>query len=553
MSKGRAALVGVLVVALLIGWAAVVVRPLLSRIGEATPPTQAPSPGANGSSAGQASPGTEPSSAGQASPDARPTWPGYASPDRQTAITSDAKPAGFADPPPGSGIQRYLNQQLVWKECGNKHQCADVLVPLDWSRPDGQAITLSMLKVASKVGGFGPLFLNPGGPGGSAKDYADRYISDTYPGYDIVGLDPRGSGDSTSVVCGTTEQTDTYFETDNSPDDDAEYAAYVAAAQEFARQCRQASGPLLDHVTTIDHARDLDFVRQLLGASKLNYLGVSYGTYIGSVYAEFFPNNVGRLVLDSAVNITDDDSVIQAQGFDLTFGKFVSWCVGKGGCPFGATEEAARNAIVDFVNGLDAKPIKSGKRTLTQTLAATGIAVFLYGDEAGYPYLRDTIKAAMDGKPQRMIAAADALNARNAKGSYDSMAFAFPGIACADHADKGLAEARARWASDRAKAPIFGFWFGPSVGCEVWTAKPAPQYKLVGKGAAPIVVVGSTGDSATPYQQAVAMAKQLDSAVLVTYDGVGHGAVSSGNSCITTAVTDYLVKGTVPADGLTCK
>lgn len=537
MTKTRGALIGLLIVALVAAWTAVTVWrfPAL------------PTPVATG-------PGPVPVSPSIAPPTSspRPTWPGYTSPDRQSGITSDAKPAGFVDPPPGNGLQRYADQRVTWTTCGDQ-ECAKVIVPLNWDEPDGQAITLEMLRVKSRQGGLGPLFVNPGGPGGSAQNYAADFKADTYPGYDIVGLDPRGSGGSTPVVCGTTAQTDAYFAVDNSPDDEDEYARFVTANREFAKLCREHSGALLDHISTIDNARDMDLVRQLLGAPKLNFLGVSYGTYIGAVYAEFFPDHVGRLVLDAAVNITDNQSVIQAQGFDLTFNKFVSWCAAQADCPFGTRDDEVKATIIDFVNRLDAKPLKVGKRVLTQTLASMGIAAFLYGDEGLYPRLRDVISAATRGDGSALLSASDALTGRGSNGEYESITFAFPGIGCLDSSDKGLAEARQRWQGDREKAPIYGFWFGPSVTCEVWTAKPVPPYKLIGKGAAPIMVVGSTGDSATPYQQAVEMAAQLDSGFLVTYDGVGHGAVSSDNACIRKAVNEYLLSGTVPAKGLVCK
>lgn len=482
----------------------------------------------------------------------RETWPGGSSPDRQTGLSSEAKPNGFVDPPAGEGIQRYLAQQIGWRACGD-YECAEIRVPLDWGSPDEQAITVSMLRVRAKNSSKGPLFTNPGGPGIPGRPYATLpALADSFPEYDIIGWDTRGSGQSTPVQCGTVAETDAYVQMDHSPEDDAEYQALVEANKAFARQCREKSGALLDHVSTLETVRDLDLMRALLGAERLNYFGVSYGTYIGAVYAEFFPDRVGRLILDAAVNITKEDQVPQAVGFDKAFEAFLAWCVNQGNCALGSTVETARQAVKGFVDGLDTQPLKVGDRMLTQTLASKGIGLSLYEDKGGYEKLLETLSSAMNGDGKEMLKAADVMEARNREGGYHPVAYAFPAIACLDNADEGLSAARTQWERDRTKAPLWGHWFGPSGICEVWTAKPVPQYKLTGAGAAPIMVIGGTGDSATPYQHSVDMAKQLESGFLITLEGPGHGSVTSGNQCIIQAVRDYLADGK-PQEGKTCR
>lgn len=500
---------------------------------------------------GPPTPGVAAGMPGVVVPSAHPTWPGYTSPDRQTGVASPDRRTGVAssaprenltEPPPGAGLRRYLDQQVAWQRCG-KHECATVAAPLDWDDPDGEAITLSMLRVRSAAPTRGPLFVNPGGPGIGGKRFAASIPADAFQGYDIIGWDPRGTGESTPVRCATKEQTEAHNQLDGSPDDESEYRELLEASREFARLCRENSGRLLDHVSTLDTARDLDLLRALLGADKLAYFGISYGTHLGAVYAEFFPDRVGRMILDSAVDITGDRTDTFAEGFEVAFDAFLGWCVRLATCPFGETIDQARSTIAAFVDGLDAAPQQVGNRTLTQTLAVVGIQSFLYGDEESYPQLIKALQSAMAGNGASLLKSSNWLTGRNDDGSYDTVAYANPAIRCLDWADAGLKRAREQWVQVQRSAPLFGRWLGPGTGCEVWTAAPVPQYRLVGAGAPPIMVVGVRTDPATPYRQAVAMAGQLESGFLVTLEGSGHGAVLSGNQCILRVARDYLLHG----------
>ena len=384
-----------------------------------------------------------------------------------------------------------------------------------------------------------------------AGSFATTLGRDRWKGYDIVAWDPRGSGESTHVQCGTTEQTDAAYSADSTPDDEAEKTALNDSWAAFARECREASGELLDHLTTIENVRDLDLLRFLMGAEKLNYVGVSYGTFIGSMYAELFPEHTGRLVLDSAVDITNEGEVFQAEGFETALGLYADWCAGEESCSLGNSRDEVTSRINSFLHGLDANPLTVEDRQVTQGQGAIGIALYLYSGEEAYPLLTRTIEAAMNGKGKALLKANDDLTGRRANG-WETSAYAFPAIRCVDHPDAGVAatdDIRKKMAE---KAPVFGSNMGAELVCERWTAHSAPNLKLTGKGAAPILVVGSTGDSATPYQQAVSMAKQLESGHLLTYDGPGHGAVSAGNACVDETITAYLQEGTLPEDGKTC-
>ncbi|MCL1841079.1 MAG: alpha/beta fold hydrolase [Propionibacteriaceae bacterium] len=491
----------------------------------------------------------------------------FPSPDRQIGPVPDVKVPGEVAAP-GNGIAGYLAQKVTWTDCPSTGQgtdnegkslptqCASVLAPLDWHNPDAQAITLKMKRLpATKTPALGDLFINPGGPGGSAQDYVTQFDTKGLEQYNIVGVDPRGSGESTPVKCGTADQTLAYYDLDWSPETQAERDALLAGVKTFAQQCRQGSGALLDHISTIEAVYDFEMIRRLLGDSSFNYLGTSYGTFIGAVYAQLYPEHAGHMVLDAAVNITDNESVSQSAGFELALHKFAQWCAADSECKgyLGSSESEVINAIVDILVKLDGNPIKVGDRVLTQSQAINGIALYMYLGTQGYHSLEYSLAYVLrQGNGQYLLAAADALEGRQDDGTYGSLALSFPAIACLDAGDKGIQDAWNQWTKDEQASPIFGKYMGPGLICTVWTTKPAPQIDFTGAGAPPLVVIGGTGDNATPYQYAQWMAQQLPSAVLVTRNGVGHGSYGEGNTCIDNAVTGFLVQGTVPAKGLTC-
>ena len=470
-------------------------------------------------------------------------------PDRQLDVKA-SNPSVQLPAALGDDLTPYWQQSLNWQPCGSA-LCATMKVPLDWDNPGKAALDIKVTKAPSENPTKGPLFVNPGGPGIEGGTFATNLGSDKWKGYDIIAWDPRGSGGSTHVRCGTTEQTDKAYFADGTPDDEAEKTALNDVWAAFARECREASGELLDHISTIENVRDLDLLRFLTGAEKLNYLGVSYGTFIGAMYAELFPERTGHLVLDSAVDITNEGEVSQAEGFELAFGLYADWCAGEGSCSLGNSRDEVISRINSFLHGLDAKPLKVGDRQVTQGQGTSGIVLFLYSGKEAYPGLTQLLESAMNGDGRVILKASD-LQTGRAENGWETVAYAFPAIRCVDQPDAGVAateEARKKVAE---KAPVFGGNMGSELVCERWTANSAPNLKLTGKGAAPILVVGATGDSATPYQQAVTMAKQLESGHLLTYDGPGHGSVTSGNACVDETVTAYFEDGTFPEDGKTC-
>lgn len=524
----------------------------------AQPSSQSPASSASSPRAGGQPASIDPNDVPVASfdPSAHQTWPDAPkAPDRQTGLTSNAKPKGFIDAPQGQGMDRYLNQRIPWEGCGQGFECGTIAVPLNWDEPDGQAITLKMKKRLARDEKKATLFINPGGPGGSGQEFVTSFDADGFPNHDIIGWDPRGSGESTPAVCANDAQMDTFNEADISPDNAQEWQALTDSQKAFAKACRDQSGALLDHVSTIDTARDLDYLRYLVGDQQLTYMGVSYGTFIGSVYAELYPKRAGRLVLDSAVNITDKDAVLQQSGFDRALKDFGDWCAKRptSECPYGRSGDAVVKNIADWFGELDQKPVNGPDGTLTQNLGVMGVAAFLYSGEQAYESLLASIRFAREMRQTKYLAlAAGFLNGKDDKGRYTAMAFAFPAIGCKDSSDRGAAAARPEWQDAERKAPVFGTYMGPGLQCSYWTAAPMPQLKLVGKGAPPILVLGATGDPATPYEQAQWMAGQLDSGVLLTWKGAGHGVYSLGNQCAKNAVRSFVNDGTAPKDGTTC-
>ena len=495
------------------------------------------------------------------------TWEGLGTaPDRQRIDVAQPDVPGFTDAPSGRGLQRYADQRIDWGECAPLEdadadeqreaaddRCATVIAPLDWRDPDGQAITLA-LRMRPAAGGESDqyLFINPGGPGASAQDFVTYVETTGLEDYNIVGVDPRGSGESTPVVCGDLEQTDAFEDADWSPDDQSETDALVAAARDFAAQCRRNSGALLDHISSIDTAHDMDLVRALLGQDELNWYGVSYGTWLGAVYAELYPEHVGRMVLDSAVNVTDRDSVRQADGFEQALGAFAQWCGDDTACQLGDSRSEVLGTISSFLDGLDSQPLAVGERELTQTLAVNGILLFLYQDSSAYTDLSQAIMLARSGSGAYLLRVADAMTGRSDEG-YEQLTYSFPAIGCADATDDGVQQAISEWRSDDfASTPVLGRALGLELSCPTWAARPAPQIKVTAARAPTILIVSNTGDSATPHEYAHWMRQQMPATVLVSRESEGHGAFGRGSSCLDGAVTAFLNDGTVPRDGLVC-
>jgi len=465
----------------------------------------------------------------------------------------EVRPAGFTAPPAGSGLERYRTQPLTWKPCTKELVCASVLAPLDHEDPDGTAITLALAKrPATGDRRLGTLFINPGGPGGSGRNFVTYFNARGLEGYDVVGWDPRGVGGSTPVHCYGTADYDRFFAVDVSPDSEAEEQALTREIYAFGQACLARSGALLEHVSTEETVRDLELLRSLVGDPQLHYFGASYGTRIGSLYAELYPEHVGRMVLDGAVNISGQD-VSQIQGFERALDHFATWAARPDAeQPLGTSRAAVLESVQQLLRGLDRTPLQVGGRALSQQQGVQGTLNSLYGRD-DWPRLLKALAAARQGDGRELLVLADEGNFRDPhNGSYGQINDAFPAVRCLDSQTTSVRAAERSAARQVRRAPILGPLSGPDLVCPLWPVAPAPkQPKITADGAAPIVVLGTTGDPATPYENAEGMARQLDSGVLVTLEGEGHTAYGQSD-CVRSSVNAYLVDGAVPADGTRC-
>ncbi|MFF9767318.1 alpha/beta hydrolase [Streptomyces sp. NPDC014636] len=484
---------------------------------------------------------------------------GKGSPSPSTA-RSTAAPSSAALP---SSLTR---QRLDWQRCkatddsaapGDTWRCATLKVPLDWSEPGGRTIGLALIRARATGGDrIGSLLFNFGGPGGSGVStmpYFEATVSALHERYDLVSWDPRGVGASEGVRCRGDRETEAAEAVDATPDTPAEERAYFQDAADFGKGCEKAAGPLLAHVSTTDTARDMDLMRQVLGDEKLHYFGMSYGTELGGVYAHLFPQQTGRLVLDAVVDPTADTvghAENQTRGFQRALNDYLD--------STGQDPDQGSRKIADLLKRLDAKPLPtSSGRKLTQTLAVTGITLPLYS-EPTWPRLTSALKSAERGDGSELLALADEYDDRDTSGHYGTMSHSQRVISCLDERQRPApAETKRRLAEFERISPVFGDFLGWDTAgwCHDW---PVPgQYdtpEVSAPGAAPILLVGNTGDPATPYEGARRMADELGRGVGVelTWKGEGHGAYASGSDCVHSTVNAYLLNGTVPEDGKIC-
>ncbi|MEU9719513.1 alpha/beta hydrolase [Streptomyces sp. NPDC047976] len=480
-------------------------------------------------------------------------------------VAASAEPSAVPD-----ALRTYYDQKLSWRDCGVPgFQCSTMKAPLDYADPgSGQDVELSVARRPATGPGkrLGSLLVNPGGPGGSGIGYLQAYAGIGYPAavraqYDMVSFDPRGVARSSPVECLTGPAMDRFTQVDQTPDDPAERVKLVAAFKEFAAGCETRSQRVLPHVSTVDAARDMDMLRAVLGDEKLNYVGASYGTFLGATYADLFPARVGRVVLDGALDPSRSSLDLnrdQTAGFETAFRSFAKDCAKQADCPLGqGGPDAVAERLKEFFRKVDAQPVPSGDpaRPLGESLATTGVIAALY-DESAWPQLREALTAAMDGDGAGLLALADSYYEREADGSYANLMYANAAVNCLDQppAFSGPEAVDAALPSFQKASPVFGTGLAwASLNCAYWPVKATGAAKpLKAAGAAPIVVVGTTRDPATPYKWAQALAGQLESGTLLTYDGDGHTAYGRGSECVDTAINRYLLQGQPPADGKRC-
>lgn len=438
-------------------------------------------------------------------------------------------------------------------------ECAKLAVPLDYANPGGDQIDLALIRipVTDKSKRLGSLVFNFGGPGGSGVDtlaQAAKAFGVLNSRYDLVSFDPRGVERSSGVRCGDGAQMDAYSALDTQPDDAETQARTDAANKKFAGLCEKDSGKVLPYVGTVNAAQDMDRIRAAVGDDRLNYFGMSYGTQLGAVYATKFPAKVGRMVLDAPLDPTvtfEQRTIAQTAGFQQAYESFLKACV-KEKCSIGDDVESANRNVDRLLSQLTTDPIKVGDRELTQGLASTGVAAALYS-ELSWPLLETGLDDALKGNGEVLMYLADSYAGRNADGSYNTQMSSFPAITCVDNAERpGTAELERTEEAALKISPLFGNAGAGSL-CSVWPVPGSDEAKHVdATGSAPIMVVGGKGDPATPYIWAPKLTAQLKTAVLITYEGEGHGAYMSGSRCIQAVVDAYLNQGKTPTQPVTC-
>ena len=475
-------------------------------------------------------------------------------------------PLGPAGPPPTT-LAGYYAQKLRWRPCNHGFQCARLLVPFDYQRPAWRRFSLPVIRLRATGPGarIGSLVVNPGGPGGSGVQYALQARSQVSAAvrarFDVAGFDPRGVGGSIPAVhCLSDAELDRFFATSDTPGNTAQRAVVVSESKLFARGCEKQSGAVLPYVGTANAARDMDVLRAVLGDAKLTYLGKSYGTYLGTWYAQLFPSHVRALVLDGAVDPGESSlamNLVQAQGFQVALRSFVADCLRRPACPFphGETLTAAIARVQSMLNQAAAKPLQSQVpgQPGNSALLLTGVASALYS-KSFWPYLRLGLTTAFEGNGTVLVALGDALVERDRSGHYSNLSSAELAVDCVDRPwPRNLAAWQTAASGAARAAPMFGaaiMW--GSLPCAYWPVRPAAPVRLRGSGAPPILVVGNTRDPATPFRWAKALARDLKSGVLLAWNGDGHTAYMMGSSCIDSAVDKYLINLVPPRNRTLC-
>ena len=466
-------------------------------------------------------------------------------------------------------LEPFYSQILKWSKCEKTFQCTTVKAPLDWADPSRSSIHLALIRATASSKPMGSLLVNPGGPGGSGYDFVRDSLSYAVDAklsarYDIVGFDPRGVNKSSAVSCYDKPSEMDAFLFDIPKDagevgSDAWLNAHEESNKKFGEACLKYTGELLGFVDTVSAARDLDLMRAVLGDTKLNYLGYSYGTFLGATYADLYPAKTGRLVFDGAVDPSTTDFDVtktQAVGFESAARAYLADCMTGTKCPFRGTVDDGMAKIRTLFNRLDASPLRaSDGRLLGSSSMFTAIILPLYS-QSNWPYLTDIFTDVFVGQADYAFQIADAYYARNADGTYeDNSTEAFLAINCLDYMSTSTRQSLEAEAAELAKAaPTFGpqmSWGGTS--CDSWPfASTRVRAPIAAKGSAPILVLGTTNDPATPYQWAMSLASQLDSGHLITRTGEGHTAYNKGNSCIDNAVDEFFLNGTVPESDPNC-
>ena len=447
-------------------------------------------------------------------------------------------------------LTAYYNQVLQWQSCYENYQCADLLVPIDYTKLKTGTFQISVLKYPTTgEKKIGSLIVNPGGPGGSGVDYAyaAEYLFSPaiLDAYDIVGFDPRGVSRSEPIVCLSDKELDANYASDSKPDNEQEFAQILIESKKFIQQCEEKNKHLTSF-STANAARDMDILREAVGDKQLNYMGKSYGTFLGTLYAQFFPDKVGHMVLDGAVDPTISNfqqGLTQAVAFDKAFAAFAADCNTRSNCPLPKEKSAAIDEMKKILSQVAKKPNKR----LSESLVLLGVAAALYDSATGWPKLRTAIKEVKEGKGDKFLTLSDEYTGRTKDGytsnEFDSGAI----IDCLDFTDSRSVKQMKEDAEVFAEqAPLFGPYlaYGGLV-CQYFDTPQATEV-VPTKTANQVVIIGTTGDPATPYEWAQGLHRILSNSVLISLTGDGHTGQGQGNACVDNQVDAFYLESKTP-------
>jgi len=463
------------------------------------------------------------------------------------ATTTTTTPAA---PPPVTPIS--------WSPCNGGLQCGTLVVPLDYANPKGPTIPIAVARhpAEDSAARIGSLVIDPGGPGVSGIDDMANELHALTPellaDFDIVMFDPRGVERSDPVTCGETPGAPPTTLSDPVPTTPSQEAATIAGLEQFAAACEKASANVLPHVGSVDTARDMDQLRAALGDSDLTYMGQSYGSLLGLTYAALFPTHVRAMVLDGVIDPALTFSQMtqgQAAGFESVLDSFFAWCTDGTACAWRPAGDPTAALLAQIAAGA-ASPVPAGSgRVAGSGELYDALLDGLYA-RSEWPQLGAALAADAAGNGAPVVAMSDHYNLNGSTNGSDAAL----AIDCLDHpVSHDLAVYGSLAALLEASAPVFGplLAWGEAA-CAVWPAAPTRTVGPVAAAAAPpILVVGTTGDPATPYAWAVSVAHQLAHGVLLTRDGSDHVAYFY-SPCVRDDVQAYLVGGTAPPSGTTC-
>jgi pimeloyl-ACP methyl ester carboxylesterase len=456
-----------------------------------------------------------------------------------------------------TSLGAYYAQEINWQSCNQDFQCATLAVPIDYSKLSIGTFEIALLKYEARTSKkLGSLIVNPGGPGGSGVDYAyaAEYIFSPpiLDRYDIVGFDPRGVSRSAPIRCLNDKELDANNNSDSKPDNEKEFEQVLIDTKKYVEICKDKNKHLASYGTA-NVARDMDILREAVGDKQLNYMGKSYGTYLGTLYAQFFPDKVGRVVLDGAVDPTVSNfqqTLTQAVSFDQAFSSFARDCTTRKNCslPGGKSEAIAEMQKLFGQSAKKPLPTKSSTRTLGETMMVLGTASAMYDSDTGWPKLRNAIKEAQNGYGDKFLELADEYTGRRSDGRYPNNEFDSGAVIdCLDVEEpRTIAQIQSDAKLFAGQAPLFGPYLAyGGLTCKYFGQ--SEQVKIAPtKTTSPIVVIGTTGDPATPYEWAQGLNKLLTNSVLVSLTGEGHTGQGQGNACVDDQIDDFYLTGKLP-------